>query len=137
MLNKNSKNRITAIQALQHPFIDSNSEFSTQVIQVTGQQVIKNAIYQLNLAELESKYDSQNEIVDEQNCKINDLKKYSILNESYQQMSMSAKRSSGQFSGTFYQKDPLSAVRTIKLHTETSQQLKNSSHHSQHSASQF
>ncbi|CAD8137743.1 unnamed protein product [Paramecium pentaurelia] len=138
MLNKNAKNRITAIQALQHPFIDSNSELSTQAIQTTGQQMVKNAIYQLNLAELESKYNSQNEIGEEQNLKINDLKRYSIITEvQQQQMSMSAKRSSGQFSGTFYQKDPLSAVRTLKLHTETSQPIKNSSHHSQNSDSQF
>ncbi|CAD8047209.1 unnamed protein product [Paramecium sonneborni] len=137
LLNKNPKNRVTAIQALQHPFIDSNSEFSTQAIQITGQQVIKNAIYQLNIAELESKYDSQNDFVEEQICKINDLKKYSILTEVQYQMSMSAKRSSGLFSGTFYQKSPLSAIRTLKLHTETSQQLKNSSHHSQNSAFKF
>ncbi|CAD8135232.1 unnamed protein product [Paramecium octaurelia] len=138
MLNKNPKNRITAIQALQHPFIDSSGEQSTQAIQTTGQQMIKNAIYQLNLAEFESKYNSQNDIGEEQNQKINDLKRYSFITEvQQQQMSMSAKRMSGQFSGTFYQKDPLSAVRTLKLYTETSQPIKNSSHYSQNSASQF
>ncbi|CAD8047058.1 unnamed protein product [Paramecium primaurelia] len=136
MLNTNGQIRISAIQALQHPFIDSTNQYSTQIIQTTGQLGIKNAIYQLNLAEFESKYNSQNEIGDEQNYKINDLKRYSFITEVQQQMSLSAKRSSGQFSGTFYQKDPLSALRTLKLYTETSQPLKNSSH-SQHSVSQF
>ncbi|CAD8142915.1 unnamed protein product [Paramecium octaurelia] len=132
MLNKNPKIRISATQALQHQFLDSNSDFSTQAIQSTGQQMTKNAIYQLNLAESESKYNSQNEINDEQqqNSKINDTKRYLLMNE----MPLSAKRSSGQFSGTFYHKDPLSAVKTIKITNETSQPLKLSSHQS---ASQF
>ncbi|CAK83348.1 unnamed protein product (macronuclear) [Paramecium tetraurelia] len=134
MLNKNGKNRINAIQALQHPFVDQNSEFSTQAIQNSSQQLIKNVIHQLNLAELESKYNSQIEIGDEKNSRINDLKKYSSITEvQYYQLSLSAKRSSSQFSGTFFQKEPLSVMHTLKLQSE--QPLKNSN--SQHSASQL
>ncbi|CAD8076675.1 unnamed protein product [Paramecium sonneborni] len=132
MLTKNPKIRVSASQALSHTFFDSNSDFSTQAIQSTGQFMSKNAIYQLNLAESESKYNSQNEINDEQqqSSKINDIKRYSLMNE----IPLSAKRGSGQFSGTFYQKDPLSAIKTIKIQNEASQQLKLSS---QQSPSQF
>ncbi|CAD8140143.1 unnamed protein product [Paramecium octaurelia] len=127
MLNPDGKNRINAIQALQHPFFDLNSEFSTQAMQTSSQQMIKNAIHQLNLAEFESKYNSQIEIGDEKNSKINDLKKYSSITEvQYQQMSLSAKRSSSQFSGTFFQKEPLSIMHILKLQSESSQPMKNS-----------
>ncbi|CAD8138688.1 unnamed protein product [Paramecium pentaurelia] len=126
MLNKNPKIRISANQALSHSFFDYNSDFSTQAIQSTCQNMAKNAIYQLNLAESESRYNSQNEINDEQqqNSKINDIKRYSLMNE----IPLSAKRGSGLFSSTFYQKDPLSAIKTIKIPNETSQPLKLSNH---------
>ncbi|CAK72784.1 unnamed protein product (macronuclear) [Paramecium tetraurelia] len=128
MLNKNPKIRVSAAQALSHQFFDSNSDFSTQAIQSGGLHITKNAIYQLNLAESESKYNSENEINDEQqqNSKINDLKRYSLMNE----IPLSAKRGSAQFSGTFYQKDPLSAIKSLKIPVETSQPLKLSCHFS-------
>ncbi|CAD8136175.1 unnamed protein product [Paramecium octaurelia] len=122
MLNKNPKLRVSAVQALSHQFFDSNSDFSTQASQSGGLHITKNAIYQLNLAESESKYNSENEINDEQqqNSKINDIKRYSIMNE----IPLSAKRGSGQLSSTFYQKDPLSAIKSIKIPVEASQPLK-------------
>ncbi|CAD8183766.1 unnamed protein product [Paramecium octaurelia] len=115
LLNKNAKQRISARQALCHPFFEQINEQSTQALSafVTNVKFSQNGNLNLQCEEQTSKYDVEEYQInsemreEEQNTiTIPQTKRCSLMNE-VQSLSRSPMK--------FYQKEPLSAIRFLKF----------------------
>ncbi|CAD8110894.1 unnamed protein product [Paramecium sonneborni] len=120
LLQKNPKQRISATQALSHPFFESISQQSTQMFStfISNVKISHNGNLNLQCEEQMSKYDIEEYQInsemkeDEQNTiQIPLTKRCSLMNE-FQSPSRSTFK--------FYQKEPLSGIRCLKLIDQSS-----------------
>ncbi|CAD8099490.1 unnamed protein product [Paramecium sonneborni] len=115
LLQKNPKQRISATQALSHPFFEQISQQSTQMLStfISNVKISHNGNFNLQCEEQMSKYDIEEYQInsemkeDEQNTiQVPQTKRCSLMNEFQSPFRSTFK---------FYQKEPLSGIKCLKL----------------------
>ncbi|CAD8176928.1 unnamed protein product [Paramecium octaurelia] len=115
LLNKNANSRITARQALRHPFFDQINEQSTQVLSTfaTNVKLSHNGNINLQCEEQMSKYEIEENQV---NCEMKEEEQNTISIPATKRCSlMNEFQSSSKSPTKFYQKEPSSTMRCFKL----------------------